>query len=182
MAVREEEFRAQLGWNDCLGRAAGRGGAAAVTAGGGRRLGRAGLGCVRAALCGADTAAVWVSEPEGGSGRLSLAKAGFPWPTYMSVLKRTYESLLLKKPTCITSTAGLLGQTGCTEGSGRSQACCSPGCIWRGTGRGWSWDSEEVSRGAERALLPAWLSVTQPSWDRVSPSGPRETGLMAHFF
>ena len=74
----------------------------------------------------------------------------------------------------LPGTAGLLGPTGCAEGSGGSQAWCSPGCIWRGAGRGWNWDSEEASRGAQRAVLPAWLSVTQPSWDRVSPSGPRE--------
>ena len=49
----------------------------------------------------------------------------------------------------LPSTAGLLGQTGCNEGSSGSQACCSPGWAPRGTGRDWSWDSEEVSGGAQ---------------------------------
>jgi len=39
--------------------------------------------------------------------------------------------------------------------SSGSQVSCSPGWAPRGTGRGWIWDSEEVSRGAQRALLPA---------------------------
>ena len=58
--------------------------------------------------------------------------------------------------------------------SSGSQVSCSPGWAPRGTGRGWSWDSEEVSRGAQRALLPTWASGTQHSWDCISSSGPRE--------
>lgn len=41
--------------------------------------------------------------------------------------------------------------------------------------RAGSWDSEEGSRGGQRALLPGWISVTQRSWGCSSSSGPRET-------
>ena len=58
--------------------------------------------------------------------------------------------------------------------SSGSQVSCSPGWAPRGTGRGWIWDSEEVSRGAQRALLPTWASGTQHSWDCISSSGPWE--------
>jgi len=70
----------------------------------------------------------------------------------------------------MSSTTDLLGQRGCNERSGCSQAFCSLGCALGNTGRGWSWEREEASRGDQHALPTCWLSNTAWSGLYFSPS------------
>ena len=81
---------------------------------------------------------------EGSSKTLFRTGAAFPRPGSQSRLPSPAQH------------NSLLGQRGCNGGSGCSQACCSPGWAPRDTGRGWSWEREEWSRGGQRSAdLPA---------------------------
>jgi len=60
---------------------------------------------------------------------------------------------------CFYPFSGWLGQKECKEGSSCLKTCCSPGWALRHTGRGWSGENEEMSRGDRHALLTFWLSL-----------------------